>query len=68
MPAIGLGVREIRVRTELQHRVLYLAQLDEAIYVLHVFQKRSQRTPARDTELARTRLRELGKYRRSLRR
>lgn len=64
MPAVGLGVREVRVRTELEHRVIYVAKFDEAVYVLHAFQKRSQRTPKRDLELVRQRLRELLKHRR----
>jgi phage-related protein len=64
MPAVGLGVREVRVHTGLEHRVVYLAKFDEAVYVLHAFQKRSQQTPKRDVELARQRLRELLKRRR----
>jgi len=63
MPAVGLGVREVRVRTGLEHRVLYLAKFDEAVYVLHAFQKRSQRTLKRDLDVARQRLRELLKQR-----
>jgi len=64
MPAAGLGVREVRVHTGLEHRVLYLAKFDEAVYVLHAFQKRSQRTPKRHLELTRQRLRELLRQRR----
>jgi len=64
MPVVGLGVREIRVRTDLEHRVIYLAKFNEAVYVLHAFQKRSQRTPKPDLDLARQRLRELLKQRR----
>jgi phage-related protein len=64
MPAVGLGVREVRVHTALEHRVVYLAKFDEAVYVLHAFRKRSQRTPKRDVQLARQRLRELLKLRR----
>ena len=37
-------------------RVIYIAKLEEAIYVLHVFQKKSQRTEQKDIELARKRL------------
>jgi len=66
MPAVGLGVREIRVHTRLEHRVLYLAKFDEAIYVVHAFQKRSQRTPKRDVTLARERLREILKQRQKI--
>jgi phage-related protein len=64
MSPVGLGVREIRVHTGLEHRVLYIARFDEAVYVLHAFQKRAQRTPKRDLELARQRLGELLKRRR----
>jgi len=63
-PTVGLGVREVRVHTRLEHRVLYLAKYAEAVYVLHAFQKRSQRTPKKDLELAKQRLGELLKQRR----
>ena len=54
---VGLGVREIRVHTGVEHRIVFIAKLAEAVYVLHAFEKRSQRTPKRDLELARQRLR-----------
>jgi phage-related protein len=60
MNTVGAGVREIRVRDE--HgifRVLYVAKLDEVIYVLHCFQKKAQKTSGIDIELARKRYREL---------
>ncbi len=57
MPTVGPGVREIRVHTALEHRVLYVAKFAEAIYVLHAFEKRSRKTPSRDLELARQRYR-----------
>ena len=50
--------------TGLEHRVIYLAKFDDGVYVLHAFQKRSQRAPKRDLELARQRFRELLKHRR----
>ena len=59
MPSVAPGVREIRVHTDLEHRVLYVARFAEAVYVLHAFQKRSQKTAQRDIELARQRFREL---------
>ncbi len=52
MPAVGPGVREIRIHTALEHRVLYVAKFAEAVYVLHVFEKRSRRTAQRDVEIA----------------
>ncbi len=38
MISVGRGVREIRIRTDLAHRVFYLATFDEAVYVLHAFE------------------------------
>jgi phage-related protein len=59
MKTVGAGVREIRVRDAGAFRVIYLAALPEAVYVLHAFRKKTQRTSPRDLELARSRLREL---------
>jgi phage-related protein len=60
MLTIGPGVREIRVRDEGgAWRVVYLATLPAAIYVLHAFQKKTQRTAARDLAVASSRLRAL---------
>src|SRR5512145_2126606 len=57
MPSVGLGVREIRIRTEAQHRVVYVTRFEEAIYVLHAFQKKSRKTARADVTLARSRYR-----------
>ena len=38
---------------------VYIAKYEEAIYVLHAFKKKSQKTPKRDIDIARTRFREL---------
>lgn len=57
MTSVGSGVREIRIRDSAgAFRVLYVATFVDAIYVLHAFQKKSQATPKRDIDLARTRL------------
>ncbi len=62
MPTIGAGVPEIRIRDEAgAFRLLYLATRGETVYVLHCFQKKSQRTHRLDIELARTRYKELMK-------
>jgi phage-related protein len=64
MVGIGPGVREIRVRDGMgAFRVIYLATLPEAIYVLHAFTKKTQQTPLRDIELAAARLRQIRKER-----
>ena len=57
MAAIGAGVREIRVHAAGEFRVIYVAKYIEAIYVLHAFEKRSQRTRQGDIQLARSRFR-----------
>jgi len=55
MTSVGPGVREIRIQTELAHRVFYLATFEDAVYVLHAFEKRIRRTPHREVKLARDR-------------
>ena len=58
MPAIGPGAREIRVRDEAgAFRVIYVAKFADAVYVLHAFQKKTQKTAHRDFELAKLRYR-----------
>lgn len=60
MPTVGLGVREIRVRDVTgAFRVIYIATPAEAVYVLHAFAKKTQRTSQRDLMLAQLRLRAL---------
>jgi phage-related protein len=65
MSTVGRGVQEIRVREQRgAFRVIYLARLPEAVYVLHCFEKKTQRTPVRDIETARQRFSELMRTRR----
>jgi phage-related protein len=60
MPSVGTGVREIRIREASgAFRVIYVANLKTAIFVLHAFQKKTQSTPKADLDLARARLRAL---------
>ena len=60
MANIGEGVKEIRIRDETgAFRVVYVAKLVDAVYVLHCFQKKTQRTSQSDLELARKRFKEL---------
>jgi phage-related protein len=60
MHSIGVGVREIRIHVLGEWRVVYVAKLAEAVYVLHAFQKKSRKTSKNDIELARKRLKEIG--------
>jgi phage-related protein len=67
MVSVGAGVEEIRVHAGQEHRVFYIARFEEGVYVLHAFEKRSRRTPAKEIEVARTRLRDVLAARRRLR-
>jgi phage-related protein len=42
-----------------EHRLLYVASLTEAVYVLHAFEKRTRRTPKEDIDVAKERFRAL---------
>ena len=47
------------MHTEIEHRVLYVARFIEGVYVIHAFEKRTRKTPKRDLDVARGRLRAL---------
>jgi phage-related protein len=60
MTTVGPGVREIRIRDEVgAFRVFYVAKIEDAVFVLHAFQKKKQQTAKRDLDLAAARLRQL---------
>jgi phage-related protein len=64
MTTVGRGVREIRIRDATgAFRVLYVAMFDDAVYVLHCFQKKTQKTSKVDLNLAAQRYRDLLKER-----
>lgn len=64
-PAIGPGVVELRIHTTVEYRVMYVAKFEEGLYVLHAFEKRSRQPRQADVELAKTRLRDVLRTRRS---
>lgn len=61
MPSIGPGVEELRLWDDgnRTYRVIYTARLMNAVYVLHAYQKSSQRTEKSEIALARRRPKEL---------
>ena len=60
MTSIGSGVAEIRVSDATgAFRVVYVAKFEEAVYVLHCFEKRQQKTSRADLDLATSRYRDL---------
>lgn len=57
--AVGSGAYEIRVRdADGIARLMYVAKFHDTVCVLHVFTKKSPRTPKADIDLARRRYRE----------
>jgi phage-related protein len=60
MASIGAGVREIRIReVSGAFRVIYVAKFEDAIFVLHCFQKKTEKTSRADVVLATQRLKDL---------
>ncbi len=58
MASVGPGCREIRVRADGDpYRVLYVASIGDAVFVLHCFQKKTRQTPKSDIDLAKQRYR-----------
>lgn len=60
IPIVGSGVYEIRVRLEGAWRVMYVTKCKATIYVLHAFQKKTQKTAKGDIELAAKRYKLIG--------
>lgn len=59
MTLVGPGVYEIRIHTGGEHRVFYVAKYEEAVYVVHAFEKCTRQTPQADVDLARKRFADL---------
>lgn len=60
MPSIGQGAREIRIHVMGEWRIIYVAKFEDAVYVLHSFQKKSRKTSQHDIEIARKRYKQIG--------
>lgn len=60
MATVGPGVQEIRIRDASgAFRVIYVAKFADAVYVLHCFQKKTEKTSKADLDLATKRYRDL---------
>ena len=60
MPIVGSGAKEIRIHVLGEWRVIYVAKLRDAVYILHAFQKKTIKTNQRDIDLARQRYKQIG--------
>ena len=63
MSTVGAGVVEIRIHARVEHRVFYVAQFEEAVYVIHAFKKKTRQTPQSEIALAKKRLADLNRRR-----
>src|ERR1700680_971634 len=62
MKTVGPGVKEIRVRDATgAYRVIFLATRPEAVYVLHCFRKKTEKTSQHDIDLAQKRFKAIPK-------
>jgi phage-related protein len=60
LKAIGQGVRELRIRESSgAFRIVYIATLPKGVYVLHCFQKKTQKTSGKGVRLAMLRFKAL---------
>ncbi|MDP1890762.1 MAG: type II toxin-antitoxin system RelE/ParE family toxin [Gemmatimonadaceae bacterium] len=59
MSIVGPGVREIRIHSGGEFRILYVARFRTAVYVLHAFEKKTAQTPHHELTVARRRLAQL---------
>ena len=59
MSRVGAGVFELRVRDAGAFRIFLVTKFDDAVFVLHAFQKKTQQTSRLDLELGAKRYREL---------
>ncbi len=57
--SVGKGVRGIRIQVNGQYRVLYIEKPDNKVYILHAYEKKSQKTRQIDIDLAKPRLESL---------
>ena len=60
MSTVGAGAGEIRIKDEAGiYRVIYVAKFEDAVYVLHAFEKKTRKTRKADIDLAKARYKAL---------
>ena len=63
MSIVGKGVEEIRIKTGEAYRIFYVARFAEAVYVLHAFNKKTQKTSKQDIEIGKQRYQTMIEFR-----
>ncbi len=61
---VGTGVEELRIHTENAYRIFDITKFEEAVYVLHDFQKKTQKTSKQDIQTGQQCYKQLPQYRR----
>ena len=59
MSTVGPGAMEIRIHVGDAYRIFYVVKFKEGVYILHAFQKKTQRTSTREIRLGQSRYREM---------
>ena len=60
MTVIGHNVHELRFKEQGgAYRVFYMIKKKDAIYILHAFQKKTQKTPRKNIDIVKKRMRRL---------
>lgn len=60
MKTVGKGVREVRISVNGQFRAFYVTNIGNAVYVLHAFRKKGQKTSQADITLGQRRFQQIG--------
>ena len=55
MVGLGQGIKEMRIHGVNEYRLVYIAKFEEAIYVLHSFIKKTEKTAQKEIELIKVR-------------
>ena len=66
MSIVGKGVEEIRIKTGEAYRIFYVARFPEAVYVLHAFNKKVQKTSKKDIVIGKQRYQTMIEFRKQL--
>ena len=60
MKEVGKGVEEIRVKDSSGiYGAFYLARFEDKVLIFHLFKRKTQKTPQKDIELGKKRLKEM---------
>ncbi|MCJ8278209.1 MAG: type II toxin-antitoxin system RelE/ParE family toxin, partial [Bdellovibrionales bacterium] len=60
MKEVAKGVEEIRLKDASGiYRVFYLARFEDKVLIFHLFKKKTQKTPQKEIDLGKKRLKEL---------